>query len=58
MDRGAQAVEERWVGDQQRLAERPAPELPEFEGWDWLVEISYRPGVTDTLALTAREPAG
>jgi phosphoribosylformylglycinamidine synthase subunit PurSL len=28
---------------------------PEFQGWSLLIEISYRPGVTDTLALTARE---
>jgi len=39
----------------QLVADRPAPELPAFEGWDWLVEIAYRPGVTDTLAITARE---
>jgi phosphoribosylformylglycinamidine synthase len=39
----------------QRLAERPAPELAAFAGWDWLAETAYRPGVTDTLALTARE---
>ena len=39
----------------QYVADRPAPELPAFEGWDWLVEIAYKPGVTDTLAITARE---
>jgi phosphoribosylformylglycinamidine synthase subunit PurSL len=39
----------------QFVALSPAPELPVNEGWDWLVEIAYRPGVTDTLALTARE---
>jgi phosphoribosylformylglycinamidine synthase len=39
----------------QFIADLPVPELPAFEGWDWLVEIAYRPGVTDTLALTARE---
>jgi len=37
----------------QRIAERPLPELE--PGWDWLIEIAYRPGVTDTLALTARQ---
>ncbi|MDP3176358.1 MAG: hypothetical protein Q8M76_00555, partial [Spirochaetaceae bacterium] len=30
-----------------------APDLR--RGWDWLIEIAYRPGVTDTLASTARE---
>jgi phosphoribosylformylglycinamidine synthase II len=30
-----------------------APDLR--RGWDWLVEIAYKPGVTDTLASTARE---
>jgi phosphoribosylformylglycinamidine synthase subunit PurSL len=39
----------------QAVAEAPLPELPAFAGWDWLVEIAFRPGVTDTLALTARE---
>ncbi len=39
----------------QYVAGSPVPELPAFSGWDWLVEIAYRPGVTDTLALTARE---
>jgi phosphoribosylformylglycinamidine synthase len=39
----------------QFVAEVPLPGLPPFTGWDWLVEIAYRPGVTDTLALTARE---
>ncbi|HRZ63944.1 MAG TPA: AIR synthase-related protein [Spirochaetia bacterium] len=39
----------------QLVAEQPAAELPAFRGWDWLVEIAYRPGVTDTLALTARQ---
>jgi len=39
----------------QFVAEAPAPELPSFAPWDWLVELAYRPGVTDTLALTARE---
>jgi phosphoribosylformylglycinamidine synthase subunit PurSL len=37
----------------QRVADRPVPELA--SGWDWLVEIAYKPGVTDTLALTARQ---
>jgi phosphoribosylformylglycinamidine synthase subunit PurSL len=39
----------------QFVAEAPVPELPSVAPWDWLVEIAYRPGVTDTLALTARE---
>ncbi|MBL8968123.1 MAG: hypothetical protein JNG85_14045, partial [Spirochaetaceae bacterium] len=39
----------------QRLAAGPAPLEPELSRWDWLVEIAFRPGVTDTLALTARE---
>ncbi|HET7839126.1 MAG TPA: hypothetical protein VFL04_05160, partial [Rectinemataceae bacterium] len=39
----------------QGIAEGPIPELGLFSGWDWLVEVAYRPGVTDTLALTARE---
>jgi phosphoribosylformylglycinamidine synthase len=39
----------------QFVAESPLPGLPSLEAWDWLVEIAYRPGVTDTLALTARE---
>jgi len=39
----------------QVLAEGPAPLDPGLGPWDWLVEIAYRPGVTDTLALTARE---
>ncbi|MGO8694909.1 MAG: phosphoribosylformylglycinamidine synthase subunit PurL [Rectinemataceae bacterium] len=39
----------------QYIASAPAPTLPAYSEWDWLVEIAYRPGVTDTLALTARE---
>lgn len=39
----------------QFVADRPAAELQVFAGWDWLVEIAYRPGVTDTLAITARQ---
>jgi phosphoribosylformylglycinamidine synthase subunit PurSL len=39
----------------QFVAPSPLPELPALANWDWLVEIAYRPGVTDTLALTARE---
>jgi phosphoribosylformylglycinamidine synthase len=39
----------------QYIAPVPAPNLSVFSGWDWLVEIAYRPGVTDTLALTVRE---
>jgi phosphoribosylformylglycinamidine synthase len=37
----------------QEICTRPFPDL--VDRWDWLVEIAYRPGVTDTLALTARE---
>ena len=39
----------------QFIAPSPLPDLPDMGDWDWLVEIAYRPGVTDTLALTARE---
>jgi phosphoribosylformylglycinamidine synthase len=39
----------------QDIAVSPAPDDPRYSGWDWLVEIAWRPGVTDTLALTARE---
>jgi phosphoribosylformylglycinamidine synthase subunit PurSL len=39
----------------QFVAEAPLPELPEYSDWEWLVEIAFKPGVTDTLALTARE---
>jgi phosphoribosylformylglycinamidine synthase len=28
---------------------------PALSGWSWLIEIAWRPGVTDTLAATARE---
>jgi phosphoribosylformylglycinamidine synthase len=37
----------------QRIAALPLPE--ELPVWDWLVELAYRPGVTDTLAMTARQ---
>jgi phosphoribosylformylglycinamidine synthase len=37
----------------QKVAASPAPE--ELGDWDWLVEVAPRPGVTDTLAITARE---
>lgn len=37
------------------FVESPAGASAEYAGWDLLVEISYRPGVTDTVALTARE---
>ncbi len=39
----------------ERVAELPAPQEPGLGPWDWLVEIAFKPGVTDTLALTARE---
>ena len=39
----------------QFVAEVPAPELEKLSSWSWLVELAFRPGVTDTLALTARE---
>ncbi|MBP7263612.1 MAG: phosphoribosylformylglycinamidine synthase [Spirochaetia bacterium] len=35
--------------------DRPAASEPDLDGWSWLVEVAYRPGVTDTLAITARE---
>ncbi len=28
---------------------------PELSGWSWLVEVAWKPGVTDTLAITAHE---
>ncbi|MFH2112960.1 MAG: AIR synthase-related protein, partial [Spirochaetota bacterium] len=28
---------------------------PALAGWSWLIEVAWRPGVTDTLAATARE---
>jgi len=37
----------------QKVATSPAPE--ELGDWDWLVEVAPRPGVTDTLAITACE---
>jgi phosphoribosylformylglycinamidine synthase subunit PurSL len=37
----------------QSIADRPVPELA--AEWDWIAEIAYKPGVTDTLALTARQ---
>jgi len=37
----------------QGIAEHPLPELA--KDWDWLIEIAFKPGVTDTLALTARQ---
>jgi len=39
----------------QFVAEGPLPDLAEFADWNWLVEIAFKPGVTDTLALTSRE---
>jgi len=27
----------------------------DLAGWSWLLEVAWRPGVTDTLAITARE---
>ncbi|MBN1242481.1 MAG: hypothetical protein JXA15_07240 [Spirochaetales bacterium] len=32
-----------------------AAERPALAGWSTLIEVAWRPGVTDTLALTARE---
>jgi phosphoribosylformylglycinamidine synthase len=40
----------------QAVASGPAAD--EIGGWDWLVEIAPRPGVTDTLAITARQAIG
>ncbi len=37
------------------LAGKAFAELPEQCGFDILIEVAYRPGVTDTLAITARE---
>jgi phosphoribosylformylglycinamidine synthase len=37
----------------QKVAASPAPE--ELGDWDLLIEVAPRPGVTDTLAITARE---
>jgi phosphoribosylformylglycinamidine synthase len=39
----------------QFVADGPLAALASIGKWDWLVEIAYRPGVTDTLALTARQ---
>jgi phosphoribosylformylglycinamidine synthase len=33
----------------------PLAAEPALEGWSWLIEVAWRPGVTDTLAATARE---
>ncbi|MGD9941157.1 MAG: AIR synthase-related protein, partial [Clostridia bacterium] len=35
--------------------EQPLAADPELAGWSWLIEVAWRPGVTDTLAATARE---
>jgi phosphoribosylformylglycinamidine synthase II len=35
--------------------DQPAAALSDFGGWNFLVEIAYKPGVTDPVALTARE---
>lgn len=43
----------------QRLTvDEPAAETAELGGWDALIEVAWRPGVTDTLAITAREALG
>jgi phosphoribosylformylglycinamidine synthase len=34
---------------------REEPFAASVEGWHWLVEVAYRPGVTDTVGITARE---
>lgn len=33
----------------------PAASDADLAGWSWLIEVAWRPGVTDTLAITARE---
>ncbi|MDX9958639.1 MAG: AIR synthase-related protein [Spirochaetia bacterium] len=35
--------------------EQPLAADPALAGWSWLIEVAWRPGVTDTLAATARE---
>ncbi|MFH2116349.1 MAG: AIR synthase-related protein, partial [Spirochaetota bacterium] len=35
--------------------ENPMAADPALAGWSWLIEVAWRPGVTDTLAATARE---
>jgi len=35
--------------------ESPAASDADLAGWSWLMEVAWRPGVTDTLAITARE---
>ena len=35
--------------------EAPLAADPDLASWSWLVEVAWRPGVTDTLAATARE---
>ena len=35
--------------------EQPMAADPALAGWSWLIEVAWRPGVTDTLAATARE---
>lgn len=33
----------------------PAAAALGLAGWSWLIEVAWKPGVTDTLAITARE---
>jgi phosphoribosylformylglycinamidine synthase subunit PurSL len=40
---------------QQVSMEQPMAADPAISGWSWLIEVAWRPGVTDTLAATARE---
>lgn len=35
--------------------DQPMAADPALAGWSWLIEVAWRPGVTDTLAATARE---
>ena len=35
--------------------DEPMAADPVLTGWSWLIEVAWRPGVTDTLAATARE---
>lgn len=34
--------------------DEPAAADPDLAGWSWLIEVAWKPGVTDTLAITAR----
>ncbi|HEQ72226.1 MAG TPA: hypothetical protein ENN69_07040, partial [Spirochaetia bacterium] len=40
---------------QEKSVGRPVAGTPGFSGWDFLLEIAYKPGVTDPVAITAEE---